>query len=197
MSRTFDPPTHRMCATYSVFFCYSPMSPRRTEEPPRGAAPPAKLFRPDLDGLKKTIVDFKALRACQILAKEVAKRKPKQTTATQRTATRPAPVSRQAKPTPSKASPPMQAEKKPVPAENPVPLQPTPATGPSAVWSTEQMVAAIKIHPVASDWPPELVEALRALRPPENPSGPIRHRLVATDGSKVRVWLPLAKELNI
>ncbi|KAG5865585.1 hypothetical protein JTB14_018160 [Gonioctena quinquepunctata] len=74
------------------------MSKRCPGEPPRGTIPPAQLHIPHLDGMKRKTKEGRSIRACKILAKELAIRRPRIKLSAgppARVPTRPAPVSHQ------------------------------------------------------------------------------------------------------
>ncbi|KAG5869061.1 hypothetical protein JTB14_027033 [Gonioctena quinquepunctata] len=72
------------------------MSKRCPGEPPRGTIPPAQPHIPHLDGMKRKTKEGRSMRACKILAKELAIRRPRIKLSAgppARAPTRPAPVS--------------------------------------------------------------------------------------------------------
>ncbi|KAG5865179.1 hypothetical protein JTB14_024128 [Gonioctena quinquepunctata] len=74
------------------------MSKRCPGEPPRGTIPPAQPHIPHLDGTKRKTREGQSIRACKILAKELAIRRPRIKLSAgppARAPTRPAPVSHQ------------------------------------------------------------------------------------------------------
>ncbi|KAG5859790.1 hypothetical protein JTB14_019890 [Gonioctena quinquepunctata] len=191
------------------------MSKRCPGEPPRGTIPPAQPHIPQLDGMKRKTKEGRSMRACKILAKELAIRRPRIKLSAgppARTPTRPAPVSHQTRvshsimalpPPLPPPSPPLEIADIPLPPPRTTTKLPSPAPAssdapslppsnsnpsdkPDDLWTPERLIQALQ----NGERSPELTEALQKLRPPHRPTGRLRYQIRASDGTSIKVLLP-------
>ncbi|KAG5867924.1 hypothetical protein JTB14_019743 [Gonioctena quinquepunctata] len=115
------------------------MSKRCLGEPPSGAVPPVQPYIPHLDGCKRKPKEGRSMRACKILAKELAIRRPRIKLSAgppARAPARPAPVSHQT-PVPRSLMalppppPPLEIADIPLPSPCTTAICPSPAPAPS------------------------------------------------------------------